>query len=376
MSNKLRLIAFINTCCRYKTGSDLVFIEIAKRIPEYEKIVITPVIGKALCQICGLKDATWLITSHGEEIDNVILNYIKRTLKAFFVPLKIKSGDILLSTSDFFPDVLPVLWFKFKAKLQGKKVSWVQHIFHFIPHDRKISFYAQQVSLFLIKHLADAVTVDNSLLEQGLTSRGFSPDKITINYPGINLEHLRGVRADVGRGYDAVFMAQLRRSKGALDLVKIWDIVCKQNPKLKLGIIGTGELLGDLKKLTKELGLEQNVTFLGYLQDDEAYAVIKASRVFASPSQEEGFGISILEAQALGLPVVSWHLPVFDEIHKQGMVKVEIGNIEKFAQELLKLLEDEEYYNAAVQEALVNSSKYDWSSTAQREREIYSKLQK
>lgn len=373
---KPRLIAFINSCSQFKTGSDMVFIEIAKRLKNYDKIIITPSIGKTLCQNCGLT-GKFLITTDNEspEFGNVIVAYIRRIFKAFFLKFEIKKGDIFLGASDFFTDVLPIFWFKLLSR--DKMTKWVQHIFHLIPSSRKVPFYSQRISLFLIKHWADKVTVDNSLLKDDLVRKfGFNPQKIIVNYPGIDLEYLKKIKVDKENIYDAIFMAQLRPSKGVFDLIKIWRLVCQKNQKLKLGIIGRGkkEIVEAMKKEVSDLDLKKNVTFLGYLSDDQAYSTIKSTRIFITPSYEEGFGITMLEAQALNLPVVAWHLPVFDEIFKKGMIKVEIGDMEKFAKEVIRLLTDKIFYQKLSKEAIDNANRFDWDKTAQREKELFLNL--
>lgn len=373
---KQRIIAFINSCSQFKTGSDIVFIEIAKRLKDYEKIIVTPSIGRTLCQNCGLT-GKFLITTSNEnpEFGNVMLTYIKRIVKALFLRIKIQDGDILLGASDFFTDVLPILWFRLLNK--DKMTKWVQHIFHLIPSSRKIPFYSQRVSLFLIKHWADKVTVDNSLLKDDLIHNfGFNPQKIIVNYPGIDLEFLKRVKKDEKKTYDAVFMAQLRPSKGIFDLIKIWRLVCRKNPELKLRIIGRGkkEIVEAMKKEVSDLDLKKNITFLGYLPDDQAYSTIKAASVFITPSFEEGFGITMLEAQFLGRPVVAWHLPIFDEIFTGGMIKVKVGDMEKFAKEVVRLLTDKNFYQRLSKEAVMNACRYGWDKTAHREDKLFLSL--
>ena len=373
---KPRIIAFINSCSQFKTGSDMVFIEIAKRLKDYEMVIVTPSVGKTLCQNCGLR-RKFLLTTQNEtpEFGNVIITYIKRTFKALFLKIGVKDGDVLLGASDFFTDVLPILWLKLWHR--KKKIKWIQHIFHLIPSSRKIPFYSQRISLFLVKHWADKVTVDNSLLKDDSVRKfGFNPQKIIVNYPGIDLHYLEKIKANKKNAYDAIFMAQLRPSKGIFDLIKIWSLVCQQKPELKLGIIGRGkkEIVEAMKKMVKDYDMEKNITFLSYLPDDRAYSMIKSAQVFITPSYEEGFGISMLEAQFLGRPVVAWHLPVFDEIFKKGMVKVKVGDLERFAREVVRLLTDNNFYQKFSKEAVVNAKQYDWDKSVRGEEQIFSSL--
>lgn len=360
----------MNSYSQGKSGGDVVFIEIAKRIKEYDKIIVTSLLGKDLCQKSGLK-GKYLITTREPEFRNVILTYLGRILKAFFLKLKVEKDDVFLGTSDFLPDVLPIFW----LKMRNKKTKWVQHIFHLIPSSRKIPFLAQRLSLLLIKKLADAVIVDNRLLKNDLVKLGFSSEKIFINYPGIDIKYLKSIKAKKTGGYDGIFMAQLRQSKGIFDLIKVWRLVCKKKPNAKLGIIGKGEkeIMKEIKIAVEVAGLKENINLLGFLEDVKALGIIKASRLFVFPSHEEGFGIAPLEAQALGLPVVAWNLLVFNEVFPKGMKKVRMGEIEKFADEVLSLLADKQVHWKLSKEAIRNAERYEWKKVARNELKIWKK---
>lgn len=372
MKKRAKLIAFMNAYSQGKSGGDMVFIEVAKRLKDYDKVVVTSLLGEKLCQENGLKEK-YLITTRESEFRNVIWTYFRRTVKAFFLKLKIKNKDILLGTSDFLPDVLPIFWLKVK----NPKAVWVQHIFHLIPSSRKISYFAQKISFLLIKNRADLIIVDNSLLKKELVKLGFNKKKIEVNYPGIKLEYLKKIKP-AKKGYEGIFMAQLRPSKGIFELIKIWKLVCQRNPKAILGIIGKGErrVIEDLKKEIKSFGLEKNIYLLGYLEDKRAFTIIKASKIFVFPSYEEGFGIAGLEAQVLGLPVIAWNLPVFEEIFKRGMIKLKTGEIEEFSEKVLESLNNKNLYQKLSKEAKKNAERFSWEKTAAKERELLENLTK
>ncbi|MCK5491487.1 MAG: hypothetical protein KAJ14_00050, partial [Candidatus Omnitrophica bacterium] len=131
--SKKSIIAFMNAYTQGNSGGDACFIEIVKRLGEYKKIVVTSVMGRELCQTKGLQ-AEYCITTREKFFANVIFTYLIRLFKALFIKIMINEGDIIYSTSDFLPDVLPSLW----QKSRGKNGKWVQKIYHLIPEDRVI----------------------------------------------------------------------------------------------------------------------------------------------------------------------------------------------------------------------------------------------
>jgi glycosyltransferase involved in cell wall biosynthesis len=366
-----RLIAFMNSYSQAISGGDACFIEMAKRMNKFEKIVVTSLLGKKLCEVKGLT-ASCLITTRENKFKNIIRTYFVRIIKAIFLKLEIGDGDILYSTSDFLPDVLPA----FYQKIKNSRVSWVQKVFHLIPSDRIIPYLAQKLSFFFIKHYSDLVIVDNHLLKQVLIRLGFKEGRVKVNTPGIDFDYFSNIKPLEGKRYDAVFLGRLHPSKGIFDIVDIWKLVCEVKASAKLAIIGDGDekIKQELMNKIKGAELDYNIDMFGYLEDDDMFGIVKSSRVFISPSHEEGFGIAILEAMACSLPVVAWDLEVYSEVFPKGMIKVPAGNNRDFAEEVLKLLYDVEWYYEISKGTEEISHRYDWKKITQRELELIKNL--
>ncbi len=370
-SRNRKLIGFINSYTEGMSGGDLRFIEVTKRINDFEKIVITSSSGRKTCEARGLS-AEYLITTKEERFRNLYFTYILRMIKAIFLKPAIQNKDILYSSSHFLPDVFPA----FILKLKNRKVMRIQLIFHLIPSDRIISHYAQQLSLFFIKRFADLVIVDNCLLKEELVTQGFDAKNIEVNPPGVNTSYLKDIKSVKEKSYDSCFLGRLHPSKGIFDLIEIWKLVLNKKENAKLAIIGGGNerLEDELKKKIMDANMEHNIAIMGYMEDDKAFGIVKSSKVFISPSHEEGFGMAILEAMACGLPVVAWDLPVYREVFPKGIIRVPPWNIEEFAGSILNLLEDSKLYGRILKEARETSLHYDWDKIVKRELELIDNL--
>ena len=368
-----KLIAFMNSYSQGKSGGDICFIEIAKRLKQYEKLVITSLLGKKLCQDRELK-ANFIITTREQCFKKVIITYFRRTVNALRLRLVSEPGEIIYSTSDFFPDVIPA----FCLKIKNPQAIWLQKIFHLIPKERVIPHYAQQVSFLLIKRYANVVIVDNELLVNDLVERGFQPSKIKVNYLGVDLDCFAKLRQDKKKNYDGVFLGRIHPSKGIYDLISIWNRVCTQIPEAKLAIIGGGrrEVVKELKTIIGKEGLGKNVELLGSLEDKEAFLIVASSRLFVFPSHEEGFGIVICEAMALGVPVVAYELPAYEYTFKKGITTILRYNIELFAENIVKLLTDGTRYKEQIIVGAEIVKGFTWSSSANNELDIIRSLER
>ena len=343
------LFVMLNAYTQRKSGGVAAAAEIIKRLPEVKVSIITSSLGEQFCRGKGIR-ADYRRTTREKKIGNILLLYGRRLVRALFLPLRPKRGDIFLVTSDFLPDTLPVWW----RKTLGQKIFWTQHIFHFIPPQRKISFLMQRISLALIRQRADLIFVDNRILKDELIGRGFLPLKIVVNYLGVDHRFFKtapGKRPKIF--YQGVFIGRLHPSKGIFNLIKIWAVVVKKLPQAKLIMVGHGEeeIVMRLKREISRRGLQKNIILAGFLPDQKVVEVLSRGEIFVSPSLEEGFGLAILEAQAVGKPVVAWDLPVFKEIFPRGLIRVPLGQNKAFAAALIALLTKKKYYQKVAFEA-------------------------
>jgi L-malate glycosyltransferase len=76
--------------------------------------------------------------------------------------------------------------------------------------------------------------------------------------------------------------------------------------KVRLVVIGDGPLMGELKEQAKDKGVDDKVTFAGFVSDQEKVDLLAVSDLYVSSSQHEGFGLVFLEGMAAGLPVICY----------------------------------------------------------------------
>ncbi|MEK7643589.1 MAG: glycosyltransferase [Patescibacteria group bacterium] len=161
---------------------------------------------------------------------------------------------------------------------------------------------------------------------------------------------------------DIVFAGRLLPHKNVDALLRALQHIQKQKPNISTIIIGDGPEKERLEKISLELGLEKNVSFLGFLPDHvEVYGVLKASRVFVLPSVREGFGITVVEANACGLPVVtidSEHNAAKDLIDPRGNGMLASLNSEVLASAIMVFLDARKEQDRYKRYA----ERYNWNS--------------
>lgn len=139
---------------------------------------------------------------------------------------------------------------------------------------------------------------------------GIPADRVTVSYIGVDTQRFRpGGKPLAERARRVLFVGRFVEKKGPLLLVRAFAEVQRQFPDAELVMIGDGPLRPAAGKLAEEQGLR--VTFTGSVPHDRVLAELHQARVFCLPSvrtadgDAEGLPISILEAQACGVPVAT-----------------------------------------------------------------------
>lgn len=136
---------------------------------------------------------------------------------------------------------------------------------------------------------------------------------------------------------------RLSEEKGHSDLVKAAAQVLRVRPDVQFLITGDGPLRPRLEALTQELGLERQVSFLGFIDDAQFPAFLAQLDIFVLPSLMEGMPIIILEAMAYGKPVVATAVGGVPELIQDGLsgLLVPAQRSDLLAEAILRLIDDE-----------------------------------
>ncbi|HPS58502.1 MAG TPA: glycosyltransferase family 4 protein [Spirochaetota bacterium] len=116
--------------------------------------------------------------------------------------------------------------------------------------------------------------------------------------------------------------------------------------KIKLLIAGDGPEKDYLQGIVVDKGLEQRVSFLGYITEDDKYAYLSMSDLFVLTSLHEGFGIVFMEAMHAGLPVVATNYGGQTDLLKQNenAILINVGDVKACSSAIMKFVKDKNLY--------------------------------
>jgi glycosyltransferase involved in cell wall biosynthesis len=178
-----------------------------------------------------------------------------------------------------------------------------------------------------------------------------------------------------------VYLGRLADWKGIEFLIAAFKTVAQRQPRAVLDILGDGVERRSLEDLTRRLSLEDRVTFAGWVSAAEGSRRMRQADVFVLPSLREVGGIVLLEAMAVGLPVIAtdWGGPAIHVTDSTG-IRVPPTSREDFigglADAMLRLADSPELRRQMGQAGLqrVRTNLYDWNQKTDRLLEIYAEI--
>jgi glycosyltransferase involved in cell wall biosynthesis len=127
-------------------------------------------------------------------------------------------------------------------------------------------------------------------------------------------------------------------------------------------------------ELVQRLGLENDVVFPGFVEDEDLPAVYNLADVFIFPSLYEGFGLPVLEAMACGTPVVTSNLSALPEVVGTSGVLVDPRDPEEIALGVHRLLSNSKLASSLVKAGLERSSHFTWENAAEQLMAVFQEL--
>ena len=176
--------------------------------------------------------------------------------------------------------------------------------------------------------------------------RGFPAHKLQVHYIGVDTDRLKP--GDTARNGGVLFVGRLVEKKGLSFLLRAMDLVRRSFGEIELIVIGDGSLRQEYEAQAKNLQIPAR--FLGPKSHDQVLAEMSKAKIFCVPSvraksgDSEGLGIVFLEAQATGLPVVSFdHGGIAEAVRngETGLLAPE-GDHKALADRILLLLQNDD----------------------------------
>jgi glycosyltransferase involved in cell wall biosynthesis len=292
------------------------------------------------------EDRTALLEGRNQGDDHIIRIPLRRVLSAETV------RTVYMLLKDFRVDLLQT--HLIDADLIGCFASRLAGIPHYVtihsypfPDSKRHCIRYKMMSLFNTRFICVSDTVKRYLI----SNAGIAPEKISVVYNGIDLgrfsiagneEQRSRLRKSLGVRPGAKVVGNVSRlikDKGHRHLLLAAPDILNAHPDTQFLIVGDGELRASLEELAVELGVAGHVIFAGARTDIPE--LLDLMDIFVFPTFTEAFGICVLEAMAMGRPIVATDDAAIPELIQDGEEGVLIppGDPARIAQSVVSLMD-------------------------------------
>jgi glycosyltransferase involved in cell wall biosynthesis len=210
---------------------------------------------------------------------------------------------------------------------------------------------------------------------QQIVAQGVAADRIAVVHNGVDLDLLDAIPGQPPARPSLSTSVRLIASKRADLLIRAVARLRPRWPDLALTVQGEGVERPALEALVRALSLGDNVAFEGRLpRFEDALALRKRHQLFCLPSISEGFGMVVLEAMGLGLPVVCTDLPVLREVAGDAALFFRPDDQEDLARQLERLLADGHLRAELGRRARAHAAAFSWARMAEAAEAVYRRL--
>jgi len=277
---------------------------------------------------------------------------LKKNIDLEIVPMRSKLDfasiyEIRANIKHIKPDIIHVhgtragLVGRLAAINLGYPVIYTEHLwtkYYRLPN--RISHGLQIAGLWFLDMFTTLnIAVSQAVKDFMVSSQISRQEKIIVVYNATEIPKNKA-KIFAGKNFRLGTVGTLNFQKGIQYLIKAMPKVLKEFPETRLEIVGEGSFRRTLEKLTKKLKLEDKVIFSGFLKEIEEK--MREFDVYIQPSLSESFGLAIIQAMSLGIPIVATNAGGIPEVvtaGKSGLL-VEPGNPTALAEAIIQILRD------------------------------------
>ncbi|MCG2693888.1 NAD-dependent epimerase/dehydratase family protein [Candidatus Parcubacteria bacterium] len=225
----------------------------------------------------------------------------------------------------------------------------------------------------------DFITAISNFLGERATRLGASNVEIIPN--GVDLKEAEDTlinKNNSEKRHRIVCLARLSWEKDHKNLLSAMPSILNRFPDAELILVGDGPLKESLQRTAYGLQLGDRVKFLGNLPHKTALEELAKADVSICPSLAEGLGITFIEAQILGVPIIGTRVGGIPDVIEDGKTGILINpaSAKDIAEAIIKIFEMEENEkNIMIEEAKKSArDKFDWDKIAIQVDSLYNKL--
>ncbi|QQS61669.1 MAG: glycosyltransferase family 4 protein [Candidatus Moraniibacteriota bacterium] len=249
------------------------------------------------------------------------------------------------------------------------------------------SWYARTFMRFFVRRSCERasriIAVSEATKKDIISFYHIDPNKITVVYEGPGFFQEKDVSVsgkDISKKLKEVdtfflYLGRLEYRKNIIRIIEAFSIIKKRKKiKQKLILAGSpGYGYKDIKKTLRKSSFSKDILELGYVNEQEKIWLLKNADILIFVSLSEGFGLPIMEAQKMGIPLVVSDLPVFREIAGEQSFFVDFLNSNDISEKIGEVLDNSKETQERILLGKENVRRFSWEKSAQEVSSIIKK---
>ncbi len=279
--------------------------------------------------------------------------------------------DIIFSPTHYIP--------RFSPKSVKRIVTIFDLAYLYFPEFFKKSdlYKLSHWTKYSIEHANHVIADSKSAKSDAIKHYKVSSRDITVAYPGYNADYFKKVenkekvnqfKTKYGiEGDYIIYVSTLQPRKNHIRLIQAMQNI----DNLKLVIVGktkgagrSGWMFEEILEAPKKFGVEQKVIFTGFVPDEELLYLLNGAKAFVCPSLYEGFGITVVDAMATGLPVIVSNNSSLPEVAGKAGLYIDPRKVDHIEQAIRTLMTDPKLQSKMSHESLKQAKKFSWEKMA------------
>lgn len=236
--------------------------------------------------------------------------------------------------------------------------------------------YDHSISWLIIKLANENVGISSSSCD---FLKHIGDNKPNLILDGIDIDVFKKVETDLKdrmglkNNFIIVFVGRLVYAKGAQDLIKIFPRIKNKRQNIKALLVGDGPYRNKLKEMIPD-EFKYDILFLGTKTQPEISEILNIADIFVNLSYSEGFGITVLEAGAVGVPLVATKVGGVPELIKdyETGISIKPGDYDHLYKAIVELM-DNQYLRNKLGEGIMNEvkSNYSWDIAVAKYEQLF-----
>lgn len=275
--------------------------------------------------------------------------------------------DVIIDSENGIPFFSPLLFDK-------RRVICIMHHVHIEVFDRELPFPLNKIGKLLEGKVMPMlyrgslfVPVSPSTKKEMFEKLFIRGSYFPIVYNGVSFEKLN-IKHERTRVPTLIYFGRVKRYKRIDHIIRMYQRIKRRIKNVRLVIAGKmdQEYLKEILKLSEELNLK--VSFFDNVSEEKKVELLSQSWIYVITSMKEGWGISVIEANACGVLVVGYDVPGLRDSIRNGYngLLVENGDVDKLANEAMKLIENPKLRSKFSRNAKKWAKRFSWDESAER----------